>query len=150
MRDYKVHQKIYNRTQSHEDLIENWEFTENHDPQAIIRYAVSYLTEDCPSVEYPGKSYAVAVLYSHYIEKYFGTPLLESLDSGDLMDGMDKYFVPYSQSREVYDSIMAALPGDYHPDLTLGQIKMTHQFFMKEFGVAEVPMPASSGDSSSF
>lgn len=135
MQNYKVIQKIYNRTTEHTDLIASMVYSINENPDDIVRYAVRYLTETVENLEFPAKSYAVALMYAYYIEKHFHTSFQNSLDDPDLFDGTDRFFIPYQDSKEIYDRILETLPKPFSPNLKIPQVQKTYDYFLKEFGL---------------
>lgn len=60
-------------------------------------------------IVYPGKTYAVAIVYAYHIEKDYGIPLRETLDDPDLFMGHDAYFVRYSKDPQTYEAILKEL-----------------------------------------
>lgn len=135
MKDFKARQKVYNLIEKPGDSIEELGYVEKNDVTDIIKYATCYLTSETQSLEFPGKSYAVAILYALLIEKYFAVPFFESLDDPDLFVGTDRYFVPYSQSKEIYDQILSRTGLDLSMFENLPQVQKTIDYFLKEFSV---------------
>lgn len=57
---------------------------------------------------YPAKSYFVAIVYAHCLEKYFGENFYKVLNDKELLFD-DKYFIPYEDDKFVYDRIIMQL-----------------------------------------
>ena len=74
-------------------------------------------------------SYAVAVLYARWLNQEFGEDFLTALNDPDLLYGNDPYFVPYSQDKETYIKIIAALPNN----MDQGMIPDIRNYFEREF-----------------
>lgn len=135
MQLYKVIQKVYNRTAKHTDDIRHMNYNENFNENDVAQYAIRYLTSVVSELQFPGKSYAVAILYSYLIEKHFKVPFFESLKDPDLFDGTDKYFRPYQESPQIYDLILEAVGEDIGKSFQFSQVQKTHEYFLKEFGI---------------
>lgn len=78
---------------------------------------------------YPAKSYFVAIVYAKCLEKYFGKDFYQALDDEELLPD-DKYFLPYSKSKHIYDQILTQLQDDI---LSYKHTEKTVQYFKKEF-----------------
>lgn len=136
MKDYKVQQVLYNKLNFHDDFIGESETNFDHDE--IISEAVAYFYYPQEKLVFPAKSYSVAIIYSLLIEQYFKTPFYESLDDPNLMCGNDKYFVPYSSSKSIYDEVINRIgpfKGNFVLDERLEQVAKTICYFKLEFGL---------------
>jgi hypothetical protein len=107
----------------------------------IIQDAINYITIHRDDLYYPGKSFAVAIMYASWIEDEFaGEDLYTLLDDPDLLPG-DDYFVPYSQAKDIYDSIIEFIDNnmncDIPNDVQLPYVEMTKHYFEKEFMLDE-------------
>lgn len=136
MKDYKVYQKAYNRLHQHRDLVEKFEYTINESPEEIIQYVLRYFTMETLQLSYPGKSFAVAIIYAKLIEQHFGTPFIQSLSDPDLLAGNDLYFVPYGNAQSLYDSILEKIP-DLQINTNFYQVRRTVECFQLEFGLVK-------------
>ena len=127
MKDYKVRQEVYHRlVQDHGDDLKQQTVEITSD---IAGTAIRYFHERDIGWLYPGKSYAVAVLYARWIAQEFNEDFLTVLDDPDLLYGNDPYFVPYSQDKETYIKIIAALPNN----MDQGMIPDIRNYFEREF-----------------
>jgi hypothetical protein len=127
MKEWKVRQELFHRlTQDHSDDL-NKIYIEIVDD--IANTAIRYFFENDIGWLYPGKSYAVAVLYALWLNEEFGENFLDSLDDPDLLYGNDPYFVPYSQDKQNYIKIIAALPQNKNQ----GMIPDIRGYFEREF-----------------
>ena len=100
----------------------------------IVKDAVNYMTLHQKDLFYPGKSYAVAIMYASWIEDFFKVPLLDSLDDPELLFD-DEYFVPYNKDKNTYDRIFEIVDGlnDIVDTNKLPYVKNTREYFMQEF-----------------
>ena len=142
MKDFEIKQWLYNKSHIHSDEISQIEFSENHDKDAIISFASNYLSTEVNKVEFPGKSYAVAIIYSYLLEKNFGVPFFESLNNKNLFVGNDKYFVVYEEDPSTYDAILARIK-NIEAAFEFSQVKKTWEYFQAEFSLRE-PGPTPS------
>ena len=77
---------------------------------------------------FPAKSYFVAIIYAHLLSVHFKVPFYEALDQEDLLLG-DKYFVRYSDHKNVYDKIIEGVGNIWE----CPSIRPTVDYFNKEF-----------------
>ena len=82
---------------------------------------------------YPAKSYFVAIVYSFCMQKYFGIDFIEALNDEQLLFD-DPYFVPYSKSKHIYDSILCHIDGSV---LEKKSCTKTVNYFKQEFMVED-------------
>jgi hypothetical protein len=136
MKTYKVKQEIFNKMNRTDDLLENIEHrVEPMDSKQIIDYVSSYFSHQMDTV-FPGKSYAVAIVYAKLISKYFNEDFFEVLNDPDLFIGTDKYFTPYGDNQGVYDEIIKKLTQDNlmaFENNSLPQVMKTVKYFREEF-----------------
>jgi hypothetical protein len=71
----------------------------------------------------------VAILYAKWLHEEFSEDFITALDDPDLLYGNDPYFVTYSQDKENYIKIIAALPNS----MDGGMIPDIRNYFEKEF-----------------
>ena len=76
---------------------------------------------------YPAKSYFVAIVYAHCLEKYFNENFYSVLDEEDLLID-DEYFIPYSRKRQIYDRVLGQIGKIDGYD----SIKKTVEYFKQE------------------
>jgi hypothetical protein len=81
---------------------------------------------------YPAKSYFVAIVYAYYLQKYFSVEFDAALDDADLLPD-DICFTPYSQSKHVYNEVLARIESiEYYES-----IQKTLQYFKQEFLIGD-------------
>lgn len=128
---WKLNQQLYHlMTDKHSDAIENFEVI--IDREDCIGPALEYLLEPRDESVYPGKSYAVALIYARLLWEHFNEPFFEVLDDPMLLYGNDEYFVPYSQDKETYDIILDALGGIEAIPLSGRWVDYTVKYFRDE------------------
>lgn len=127
MKEWKIRQEIYHRLVSdHGDDLNQQSIEMSSD---IANTAIRYFYERDIGWIYPGKSYAVAVLYARWLSQDYNENFIQLLDDPDLLHGNDPYFVPYSQDPQNYVKIIAALP----EDSSTGMIPDIRAYYEKEF-----------------
>lgn len=75
--------------------------------EELIEMVVNFFKTESLLV-YPAKSYFVAIVYAHCLEKYFGENFYKVLNDKELLFD-DKYFIPYEDDKFVYDRIIMQL-----------------------------------------
>lgn len=109
MQEWKLNQEIYNNVFSNfSDSYSN--FINVSDPD-IVGVAVEYFSKRPAVSKYPGKSYAVAIIYAKTISDRTGEDFYELLKDPELLYNNDPYFVPYGSARDLYDRILDQLGG---------------------------------------
>lgn len=101
----------------------------------IVEKAVTYFKSTKLGWVYPSKSYVVAICYSKWISDIWAHDFYSILDDPDLLYGNDPYFLPYSQSKEIYDAIIDQIGLDF--DQTTGIIPDIRQYFLEEFMIEQ-------------
>ena len=135
--EHKKRQALYlNITQKPDDSDKEI-VIKNNTSAELIQDILDYFINDTNQLIYPSKSYAVAIIYSHLIFKYFGVDIYKSLKDKDLFLGTDKFFAPYnSQTRHIYNRTLKSLKQrdllDFEAS-TVSQVKSSVGFFAKEF-----------------
>jgi len=147
MQEWKLRQKIYHATNSVNDLLDDVEAHEGRrvyersysDPSEQVAAIKRYFTGEVWDLEYPTKSYVVALVYASLLSKHFGEDVISALDDPELLFGNDKWFVTYNKSKAVYDQALIEL----HEVLNLicegtldtipSQIRATVGYFNEEF-----------------
>jgi hypothetical protein len=128
--EWKVNQEVYHRiNSSFDDDLKNFDIKEV-DGTDIINYAVDYFTNDKAGWIYPSKSYVVAICYAKWLSKEFGEQFYSVLDDPDLLYGNDPYFLPYSESKEIYNEIIKQVGLGF--DETQGIIPDIRKYFEEE------------------
>jgi hypothetical protein len=93
----------------------------------IINMVIDFF-ENGSKLIYPPKSYFVAIIYAHYLNKYFGDDFYRLLDDEELLPD-DKYFIPYSKAEYIYDKVISKISDiEKYPS-----IKVTLNYFNQEF-----------------
>ncbi len=137
--EHKLRQWAYlhlRRPERWEDDIETLGYAQDRDEAETVANALAYLRGEDPPLSFPSKSLGVAVLYAHWIEERFGTPLLASLDDPELFWGSDRHFRPYSDARALYDAILAGapqLPSSRGAPPASASLRKTLGYFLEEF-----------------
>lgn len=99
--------------------------------QLVVDNAVKYFKSNDLGWVYPSKSYVVAICYSKWISDLWGHDFYDILNDPDLLYGNDPYFLPYSCSKDIYDSIIEQVGLNFNEDS--GIIPDIRQYFLKEF-----------------
>ncbi len=137
MNDWKVRQKLWH--QMHEggfdDDTSTMEFVlkTEQTTEELISDIMLHFTTNPEVLLYPAKSYVVGLVYAKLLEIYFDEDFYAVLDDEMLLYGNDKYFVPYSSAKGVYDTVIEKLAGDI--PLEGGQCPCIKQYFIEEFMV---------------
>ena len=127
MKEWKVRQEVYHRlNEEHGDDLNCVEIEIVDD---VVASAIRYFTETEVGWLYPSKSYVVAILYAKWLHEEFSEDFITALDDPDLLYVNDPYFVTYSQDKENYIKIIAALPNS----MDGGMIPDIRNYFEKEF-----------------
>lgn len=139
MKDYKIIQYQNLKLKDYNDDLSvlTFKVIEMNDSE-LISEITSYFFTDKEILVFPAKSYAVAIIYSLLIEKYFSTPFYDSLSDENLFWNSDKYFVSYQHAKHIYDKVLITLKKDRHFDvenIPLENVKKTIEFFKQEFGL---------------
>ena len=151
MKDWKLRQKIYHATNSVTDLLDdvvahegrsvlNTVFTSTDQQVEAIK---SYFTSEVWDLEYPTKSYVVALVYATLLGKHFGEDVVEVLNDPELLYGNDKWFRTYSASPDVYDKALKELApvlsriANSELDTIPSQIQATIGYFNDEFFIGK-------------
>jgi hypothetical protein len=97
----------------------------------IVKCAIQYFNDTELGWVYPSKSYVVAICYSKWISKIWDEDFYKILNDPELLYNNDPYFVPYENSKEIYDAIISSVGLDF--DETLGIIPDVKKYFLEEF-----------------
>lgn len=131
MDEHKIRQELYHRlNRQHSDDLNQFDIEISDD---IVGVALSYLRQRDIGWVYPGKSYAVGLLYAVWLSREFGGEMLDYLDDPDLLYNNDPYFVPYSQDAATYHAILDAWDGDEQQ----GMVPDIRSYFEQEFMLCE-------------
>ena len=99
----------------------------NDVPETVIEFF-----ENGSQLIYPAKSYFVAIVYAACMHEFFGKDFYAMLDDKELLPD-DKYFLPYSRSKQTYDMILSKINID--SILSAKHTEKTVQYFKSEFMV---------------
>lgn len=141
MQPWKINQSIYHRTTVPDDyLTTNHKFVvDTPSIRELTDGVISYFIKEDECLRYPYKSYAVAIVYSLLLNRYFGADITETLSDANLLYDNDAYFVPYGElTRYVYDQALTHLlaAGLINVEANqLNQVKKTVSCFYDEFMV---------------
>jgi hypothetical protein len=136
MKEWKANQVLYHRlTQVHTDAVEN--FPTRLDDNAVGA-ALDYFYNPQDESVYPGKSYAVALIYARLLRDHFGENFYEVLSDPELLYNNDEYFVPYHRDPQTYDAILTAVGGVDAIPLSGRWVDYTVRYFRDEC-LAEAP-----------
>jgi hypothetical protein len=134
---------FYSLTTEHTDDFENVGDIKVVESEDVVEDAVDYMTTNLMGeMRYPGKSYAIAMLYAHWLEQLGAGPMLINLTRADLLNNDDPHFVPIdymgSEVCETYTKIMERLSffPDLHDTSRYGHceyLMMTRKYFLEEF-----------------
>ena len=115
------------------------EIIERFDDEDIMEDAILYLTTHREALYYPGKSFAIAVIYANKINEHFGDDVRETLKDPDLLFD-DPYFEPYNENTEdIYEEILGKL-GDgvgFEVDENLPYLQRTLDYCEQELMLNE-------------
>lgn len=137
MKKFKVNQDIFHKTQILDDLLENIEYRYvDQSEDELIQSIILYFTVNDTPLLFPAKSYAVAIIYSLLLNKYFSEKIICSLKDIDLFRGTDKYFTPYNEkNKSIYDSALLYLNNNGLTNIeesTVIQVQKSCLYFHKE------------------
>lgn len=107
-RPWKIFQRQYNEVvKTHTDDLDPDRVVV--DETRILESAVNYFKEQSPISIYPGKSFAVAVIYAVMIKWHYGVDAVAVLHDPDLFLGQDPHYKTYPQAKEIYDQLFIEL-----------------------------------------
>ncbi len=139
MKEHKKNQLIFHKTNIPDDDIHDLNYiVEELNEQELVSKINSYFTElNNDLLSFPAKSYAVALIYSFLLEKYFDVSFLEALSDPDLLHGNDKFFKPFNEdTRSLYENVITYLKENNLTDFEQSKSKSvlkTVDYFKKEF-----------------
>lgn len=145
LKDHKLRQEMFHKLEHTNDLLDAipHEVVEYSSDADLVGDVISYFYQEQTAVQFPAKSYAVAIIYAALLERYFDIPLLTSLSNPDLLFGNDKYFVPYGtdSSVRVYHGVLNYLIRHRGFDFAHGpsQVRATVDYFEREFYINPNP-----------
>jgi hypothetical protein len=127
MKEWKLKQEIFHRlNKKFDDDLKKFNIKITED---IVNYAVEYFKTDKIAWVYPSKSYVVAICYAKWISQDFNENFYELLNDKNLLAGNDPFFVPYENSKKVYDEIIKKI-GNF--DETEGIVPDIRRYYEEE------------------
>jgi hypothetical protein len=145
---YKVVQRLRNLTLPQDDFLRQDEIKFHAEKELIVEFGARYFSESLSDLIYPAKSYSVAIIYAHLIEKYFRTPFFKSLSDPQLLCDNDQYFVPYENDPQSYDAILKKISyfaKGFYLDTRWPQVAKTVSCFNEEFDLSSSPQKSVRG-----
>lgn len=101
----------------------------NNDKKRISQSVINFFINGS-KLEYPEKSYFVAIVYAYMISKYTTLNFFNALSLEDLLPD-DDYFIPYDKDRETYNDILNNI--DVNKIKELPSTQKTIKYFLQEF-----------------
>lgn len=130
---YKNRRKLfYLLNNKFDDKNLNYKIIENCNNEQLYNIIQHFFINESELI-YPAKSYYVAIIYAWLLNYYFGEDIIKSLDSDDLLNNDDKFFIPYSKNKELYDRLIANIIPNLDNNLYDNSIKKTVYYFKQEF-----------------
>lgn len=138
MKDWHIRHRIFHQLFKDMDMgddLSKETIIEEFEEEVIVQRAIDYPKLQTRELYYPGKSFAVAVIFAKLLEKHFKEDFLTSLDDPLLLYGNDPYFVPYHEAPQIYDQIIKNFPFNLLESPLLGSenFQKTCEYFEKEF-----------------
>ncbi len=141
MKDWKVRQKIYHQLNPYDEIgddLKKQKLVEEWDPEVIVQRALEYPFVQSETLSYPGKSFAVAVIYAQLIAAHFKEEIRELLNDPELLFGNDPYFQIYQEAPQIYDRILEKFPKILASEnVWSDDMRLTLQYFQSEFLLEE-------------
>lgn len=129
MEQWKVNQHMYARlVKEHSDASDKFVRVDDED---VIGRAVEYLTSKPHFSHYPGKQYAVSIVYAYLISEHFGGDVREILNDPELLLNPAYPHTPYSQDPTTYDKILEVFLSN-EQRLEVGWVPYTKKYWMWE------------------
>jgi putative AlgH/UPF0301 family transcriptional regulator len=129
MKNWKIVQDLYHKlnTEHTDDLNQvNIRFSED-----VVYDALLHFTNYVDEWIYPAKSYFVAICYASWIASDFNEDFYDLLNDKMLLAGNDPYFIEYSKSKEIYDSIIKHI--DINNIEMTGMVPDVRRYYNEEF-----------------
>jgi hypothetical protein len=125
--NWKERRKLSYLTNTFDDVGLEHQYIKMTDKE-IIDMTVSFFETESKLI-YPPKSYFVAIIYAHYISKYFNENFYKLLNNKELLFD-DKYFVIYSKKKYIYDEIISKIDNVESYNSILPTLKYFNQEFL--------------------
>jgi len=126
MKDWKARQAAFHLI--HKEYTDDLNKVDIVVSDNIIEDALRHFNEYVDQWIYPAKSYAVAICYAKWLERDYRENFYEVLDDPGLLFNNDPYFVPYSEDKETYDTILSKL--DFKEDK--GMVPDIYEYYKEE------------------
>jgi hypothetical protein len=139
MKDWHIRHKIFHQVFQGTDMGDDLSkevIIEEYQKEKIIQRALEYPSIQTKELYYPGKSYAVAIIFAKLLEIHFSENFYTALNDSLLLYGNDPYFKPYSEDKKTYDRIIELFPFNIIIDDSIecsDNFLKTHTYFLKEF-----------------
>lgn len=119
---YKLYKNVFN------DVNLPLTYIDSYDDHTLIETVLAFFKRGSELI-YPAKYVFCNIVYSYYLNKYFGVDFYEALDSREtLFDS--PYPLLYSQAKNVYDTVLNEIEGQIE---SLPSIVKTRHYFKMEF-----------------
>lgn len=136
--EHKLRQQIYHQSSIVTDLNIPIPYIKMDDT-TLAFHVVDYFYNPSHELCYPAKSYAVAIIYAHLIDRYWRLPMKMGLMDPGLLFFNDKHFVPYHLATDIYDTIFQFLDIEEGIKYNFPQVRATVEYFNAEFFINENP-----------
>lgn len=137
-RSHKILQDIFyslHRPAQFDDNVDELGHTESDD---VLTHCLAQWSDPNASLTFPSKSINVAVIYARLLEYYFKQPVTEYLSDPHLLHDDDRFFKPYPEHREEYDTMMQLITVPTILASTNPSVHKTLAYFNSEFMVGSV------------
>ncbi len=139
MKEWQIRQQLFHQIYQGMDLgddLSEEEIIEEFESEKIIQRALSYPIKQTKELYYPGKAYAIGIIFAKLIEHHFNEDFYECLNNENLLYGNDPYFKKYEDDKDTYDKIIENFPFDilFNEDLECSEnFLRTYDYFLREF-----------------
>lgn len=104
---------------------------EYQDDATIVKQVVEFFNTESKLI-YPAKAFFVAIVYAKCMEITYNEDFYRMLDDPTLLFD-DKYFIRYSDAKDIYDAIIEQIDLDHI--LELPSTQKTINYFNQEFTI---------------
>ena len=139
MKDWHIRHKIFHQIFKDMDLgddLSKETIIKEYEKDKIIQRALEYPVIQTKELYYPGKSYAVAIIFAKLLEHHFSEDFFECLNDPKLLYENDPYFIPYHEDKNTYDQIINNFPFELilsSKKQCSENLEKTLTYFLKEF-----------------
>ena len=124
----KTANKLYKYVYTDQNL--DYQFDDNNQDQHLIDTVIDYFNNGSELV-YPEKYIFCNIVYSYYLNKYFGLDFYKMLDSALTIPDSPMYYY-YSDNKFVYDQILKQILPKIE---SFQSIVKTRHYFKQEFSI---------------